>query len=48
MTNLLRGNLVREVSDTLPKEIDLVVYAWRFGSPGRFTRVCREITCPAG
>lgn len=26
MTNLLRGNLVREVSDTLPEEIDLLVY----------------------
>jgi amino acid transporter len=27
MTNLLRGNLVREVSDLLPEEIDLLVYA---------------------
>jgi amino acid transporter/nucleotide-binding universal stress UspA family protein len=27
MTHLLRGNLVREVSDTLPEEIDLLVYA---------------------
>ena len=27
MTNLLRGNLVREVSDMLPEEIDLLVYA---------------------
>jgi amino acid transporter/nucleotide-binding universal stress UspA family protein len=27
MINLLRGNLVREVSDTLPEEIDLLVYA---------------------
>jgi len=27
MTNLLRGNLVREVSDILPEEIDLLVYA---------------------
>ncbi|MEO6872415.1 MAG: universal stress protein [Chthoniobacterales bacterium] len=27
MVNLLRGNLVREVSDILPEEIDLLVYA---------------------
>ena len=27
MTNLLRGNLVREVSSMLPEEIDLLVYA---------------------
>jgi hypothetical protein len=27
MTNLLRGNLVREVSGMLPEEIDLLVYA---------------------
>ena len=27
MTNLLRGNLVREVSNMLPEEIDLLVYA---------------------
>jgi len=27
MTNLLRGNLVREVSAILPEEIDLLVYA---------------------
>jgi amino acid transporter len=27
MTNLLRGNLVRDVSDLLPEEIDLLVYA---------------------
>jgi len=27
MVNILRGNLVREVSDMLPEEIDLLVYA---------------------
>jgi nucleotide-binding universal stress UspA family protein len=27
MSNLLRGNLIREVSDILPEEIDLLVYA---------------------
>jgi nucleotide-binding universal stress UspA family protein len=27
MVNILRGNLVREVSDILPEEIDLLVYA---------------------
>ncbi|HEX4667358.1 MAG TPA: hypothetical protein VH207_12225 [Chthoniobacterales bacterium] len=27
MTHLLRGNLVRDVSGTLPDEIDLLVYA---------------------
>ena len=27
LVNLLRGNLVREVSDLLPEEIDLIVYA---------------------
>jgi amino acid transporter/nucleotide-binding universal stress UspA family protein len=27
MTNILRGNLVRDVSDLLPEEIDLLVYA---------------------
>jgi hypothetical protein len=27
MVNLLRGNLVREVSGILPEEIDLLVYA---------------------
>jgi len=25
--NLLRGNVIREVSNSLPEEIDLVVYA---------------------
>src|SRR4030095_1566390 len=29
MVNILRGNLVREVSDMLPEEIDLLVYASR-------------------
>jgi hypothetical protein len=27
LVNTLRGNLVREVSDLLPEEIDLLVYA---------------------
>jgi len=27
LVNILRGNLVREVSDLLPEEIDLLVYA---------------------
>ena len=27
LVNILRGNLVREVSDLLPEEIDLIVYA---------------------
>ena len=27
MVNLLRGNVIREVSDMLPEEIDLLVYA---------------------
>jgi len=27
LINLLRGNVIREVSDSLPEEIDLLVYA---------------------
>ena len=27
LVNILRGNMVREVSDLLPEEIDLLVYA---------------------
>ena len=27
LVNILRGNVVREVSDLLPEEIDLIVYA---------------------
>jgi hypothetical protein len=27
LVNILRGNMVREVSDLLPEEIDLIVYA---------------------
>ena len=27
LLNLLRGNVIREVSDSLPEEIDLLVYA---------------------
>ena len=27
LINILRGNVVREVSDLLPEEIDLIVYA---------------------
>ena len=27
LVNILRGNVVREVSDLLPEEIDLLVYA---------------------
>ena len=28
LINLLRGNVIREVSNSLPEEIDLLVYAW--------------------
>jgi hypothetical protein len=33
LINILRGNLVREVSDLLPEETDLLVYAKRTPSP---------------